>query len=81
MKKQEEKLIKIGELAKLTRVLTSTIHFYTQQGLLRFAQVTPGGYRLYDREISLRRLRKIQDLQTKKRWTIVEIKKYFRTGN
>lgn len=79
MAKQEEKLIKIGELARSARVLTSTIHFYTQEGLLKFAKVTPGGYRLYDSDVSLRRLQKIQTLQTKKRLTIAEIKKYFRS--
>ncbi len=68
-------LIKIGELAKLAKVLPSTIHYYTKEGLLNFAAETPGGYRLYDKTKTLKRIRIIQDLQSKNRLTINEIKK------
>lgn len=68
-------LIKIGELAKLAKVLPSTIHYYTKEGLLKFADETQGGYRLYDRVQALGRIRTIQSLQLRNRLTISEIKK------
>lgn len=73
-----ENLLKIGELAGLARVLPSTIHYYTKQGLLRFAAETPGGYRLYEKAASIKRLKDIRRLQDKERWTISEIKRKFR---
>ncbi|MFA6228232.1 MAG: MerR family transcriptional regulator [Patescibacteria group bacterium] len=71
-------LLKIGELAQAARVLPSTIHYYTREGLLKFADQSPGGYRLYDRSWALKRLKEIQRLQASRRLTIREIKKYFR---
>lgn len=75
---KEGDLLKIGELAKLVGVLPSTIHFYTKEGLLKFADETPGGYRLYDKHQALNRIREIQSLQAIKRLTISEIKRKFR---
>jgi DNA-binding transcriptional MerR regulator len=72
------KLVKIGDLAKELRLLPSTIHFYTQQGLLRFATTTRGGYRLYHLARASQRLKTIQHLQNKKRLTINEIKRTLR---
>ena len=71
-------LLKIGELAQAARVLPSTIHYYTREGLLKFAGQSPGGYRLYDRSDALRRLKEIQQLQDRRRLTIKEMKKHFR---
>lgn len=68
-------LIKIGELAKMFSVLPSTINFYTREGLIKEAGRSQGGYRLYDAEKTLRLLRKIENLQTKQRYTIEEIKR------
>jgi len=68
-------LLKIGQLARLAGVLPSTIHFYTQEGLLRPKGWTRGGYRLYPQEETLRVLEKIDYLQREKRLTISEIKK------
>ncbi len=68
-------LVKIGELARRFSVLPSTIHFYTQEGLLKADSVSKGGYRLYNPDKALARLRKIEWLQSKKRLTIGEIKK------
>ena len=68
-------LVKIGELARRFSVLPSTIHFYTQEGLLKADSVSRGGYRLYDLDKALSRLQKIVWLQSKKRLTIGEIKK------
>lgn len=69
------KLVKIGELAKMFSVLPSTINFYTREGLLPEDGRSQGGYRLYDPKKALEKLRKIEILQSKKRFTIDEIKK------
>jgi MerR family transcriptional regulator, Zn(II)-responsive regulator of zntA len=68
------KLVKIGELAKMFSVLPSTINFYTREGLLKEAGRSQGGYRLYNPAKAMKVLKKIADLQTKKRYTIEEIK-------
>lgn len=69
-----EKLVKIGDLARTLNILPSTIHYYTQQGLLAFSATTQGGYRLYEINGAMRRIKTIQQLQSKKRLTIEEIK-------
>ncbi|PLX26049.1 hypothetical protein C0580_00730 [Candidatus Parcubacteria bacterium] len=69
------RLVKIGELARLFSVLPSTINFYTREGLLPEDGRSQGGYRLYNVEKAMSRLRKIEHLQNKKRFTIEEIKK------
>lgn len=71
---RDEKLITIGKLAKLANVLPSTIHYYTKLGLLKFADETVGGYRLYDQKAALQRMKTIADFQIRKRLTIAEIK-------
>jgi DNA-binding transcriptional MerR regulator len=71
-------LLKIGELARLAGVLSSTVHFYTKEGLLKFADETQGGYRLYDKRLALSRIKEIQLLQNRKRLTIKELKKKYR---
>ena len=72
---KEKQLIKIGELAKRFSVLPSTINFYTKEGLLPEAGRSQGGYRLYDSQKAIDRLKKIEYLQIEKRLTIEEIKK------
>jgi len=67
-------LVKIGELAKMFSVLPSTINFYTREGLIKENGRSQGGYRLYDPNKAMRILKKIEELQTKKRYTIEEIK-------
>ncbi len=52
-------LLKVGEVAKEARVLTSTIRYYTEVGLLKVRELTDGGYRLYDREDTLERLKMV----------------------
>lgn len=66
-------LLKIGQLAKLTGVLPSTINFYTNVGLLRAAERSQGGYRLYAAS-AVQRVKMIQRLQEQRRLTIVEIR-------
>jgi DNA-binding transcriptional MerR regulator len=67
-------LVKTGELAKQAGVLPSTIRFYVQEGLLHPIDQTPGGYRLFDQYQALERFRMIEELQTKERLTLTEIK-------
>lgn len=69
------KLIRIGELAKSAGVLSSTINYYTREGLLDFVDETRGGYRLYDGEKALKTIKKIQELQKEQRLRLDEIKK------
>ncbi len=71
-------LLKIGQLAQEIDRLPSTIHFYTQEGLLEPEAFTPGGYRLYEKKKSLQRIKQIEKLQKEKRWRIEEIKAYFK---
>ena len=66
-------LLKIGQLAKPTGVLPSTINFYTNVGLLRAAERSQGGYRLYEGS-AVQRVKMIQRLQEQRRLTIAEIR-------
>lgn len=69
--------LKISQLAQKAGVLSSTIHFYTQEGLLQAKAFSQGGYRLYEEKSALAKIRQIQKLQSQKRLTIAELKKYF----
>ena len=53
-------LLKVGEIAREARMLTSTIRYYTEIGLLKVRELTDGGYRLYDREDTIDRLRMVK---------------------
>lgn len=53
-------LLKVGEIAREARMLTSTIRYYTEIGLLKVRELTDGGYRLYDREDTIERLRMVK---------------------
>ncbi len=53
-------LLKIGEIARESKVIRSTIRHYTEIGLLKVREITEGGYRLYDREDTLERLRMVR---------------------
>jgi DNA-binding transcriptional MerR regulator len=55
-------LLKVGEIAREARVLASTIRYYTEVGLLKVKDLTDGGYRLYDREDTLERLRLVKSV-------------------
>ena len=54
--RMENGLLKIGEIAGEAGVRQSTIRYYTEVGLLSIAETTESGYRLYDRDETLRRL-------------------------
>ena len=65
------KLYRIGELVRYTPLSRQTIHNYTIMGLIREAQWTEGGHRLYDESV-FERLSKIIEL--KKTKTLSEIR-------
>lgn len=65
------KLYRIGELVRYTPFSRQTIHNYTIMGLIREAQWTEGGHRLYDRAV-FERLTKIIEL--KKTKTLCQIR-------
>ena len=58
--RMEVGLLKVGEISKEARVLASTVRYYTEIGLLKVKELTDGGYRLYDREDTLQRLRMVK---------------------
>ena len=61
-KKERLKLgfLTIGELAKAAGVPVSTIRYYTDIGLLEIEAKTPAGYRLYNKQLSLKVIYKIR---------------------
>lgn len=68
-----DKLLKIGELAKATQLTVATVRFWTKEGLLEVAEVSESGYQRYAPDMVLR-CRRIQEMK-KKRMTLAEIKK------
>jgi len=68
-------LFKISQLAREVGVLSSTINFYTNEGLLKAASRSQGGYRLYEPRYAVKRIKEIQKLQQDRRLRIDEIKK------
>ncbi len=71
-------LLKIGQLAQEIDRLPSAIHFYTQEGLIKPSSYTKGGYRLYEKNQAIKRIKLIERLQFQKRWRIEEIKVYLK---
>jgi DNA-binding transcriptional MerR regulator len=72
MSKQKE-LLRIGQLAKETGELVTTIRFWTNEGLLGVKEYSQGGYQLYEPSM-IKRVKEIRNLQNDKRLTIAEIK-------
>ena len=68
---KREKLFKIGEVMEYSGLSRQTIHNYTILGLIRTAERTDSGHRLYDDSV-FGRLRKIELL--KLHHTLTEIK-------
>jgi DNA-binding transcriptional MerR regulator len=66
-----DKLYRIGELVRYTPFSRQTIHNYTIMGLIREAQWTDGGHRLYDESV-FEKLSKIIELRKTK--TLSEIR-------
>ena len=69
---ENEKLLKIGELAKATNQTVPTIRHWTKEGLLQVAEITESGYQMYSEEM-INRIEKIQKMK-EKRMTLEEIK-------
>lgn len=70
-KPENEKLLKIGELAKATNQTVPTIRHWTKEGLLQVAEVTESGYQMYSEEM-VEIVKKIQEMK-EKRMTLTEI--------
>ena len=68
---KEHTLLKIGELSKKTGEANSTLRYWTQEGLLEVAEITPAGYQMYSHEM-VEKVRRIQKLK-KERYTLKEI--------
>ena len=66
------KRYRIGELVRYTPFSRQTIHNYTAMGLIKEAEWTEGGHRLYDESV-FERLAKIIEL--KKTKTLLEIRR------
>ncbi len=67
-------LVKIGRIAQLASILPSKVRYYVKEGLLEPVDRTRGGYYLFDREKSLERLKRIEELKSKKRLSLPEIR-------
>jgi len=65
--------MKVGEIAEEAGVMPSTVKFYTDEGLLEVAERTTGGYRLYDRDKTIRRVIAIRQM-TARRLSLSELK-------
>lgn len=70
---REEKLYKIGALAKAASETIPTIRYWTQEGLLKVAKFTKGGYALYDSS-QIDKAKEVRYLQRELRLSIAEIK-------
>ena len=66
------KLYRIGDLVRYTPFSRQTIHNYTTMGLIREAEWTQGGHRLYDESV-FERLGRIMEM--KKTKSLFEIRK------
>jgi DNA-binding transcriptional MerR regulator len=72
------KLLKITDMAKRAGVKPSTIRYYTDQGLLKPAKVTPGGHKLYNVKETITRLKKIRGVS--ERPSLKEAKEILENG-
>ena len=73
-----EKLYKIGELAKLADVSPRTIDYYTKLSLIEPEKRSDTNYRLYSDE-TLTRLKRIESMKNEK-YTLEEIKAIYNNG-
>jgi len=69
-------ILSIGELAKVSGVRQSTLKFYSEIGILPFAQDGERLIRKYNKDEALNRLEEIRKLKDNK-MTIKEIVEYF----
>lgn len=71
---RSEKLLKIGEVAKMANEGIPTVRYWTKEGLLKVEEYSKGGYQLYSAKV-IDRIKQIRKLQSEKRLTIEELKK------
>ena len=60
MAKKNTNLLKIQEIAREVNLPATTIRYYTNIGLLKVTAYSPGGYRLFDREETLKNIEAIK---------------------
>ncbi len=62
------KLYRIGEVMRYTGLSRQTVHNYTLLGLIREADRTEGGHRLYNEDVfdRIRRVRELKNAKTLK---------------
>lgn len=77
--REQNKLLRIGQLAKQTGELVTTIRFWTTEGLLVVKEYSQGGYQLFDPAM-IARAKEIRRLQNEKRLTIAEIRERINYG-
>ena len=73
---KDDDILSIGELAKVSGVRQSTLKYYTEIGILPFAQDGERLIRRYKKDEALKRLKDIKKLK-EKRLTIKKIVQYF----
>ena len=76
-KSNDDIILSIGELAKVSGVRQSTLKYYTEIGILSFSQDGERLIRKYKKDEALNRLEEIRKLKEKS-MTIKEIIDYFR---
>ncbi len=74
MKKSKNGLLTVSEIAQEAGVLPSTIRYYSNIGLLRVTQYSPGGFRLFARGDTVRRINEIKKI-VGQRITLEEVKR------
>lgn len=74
MKKWKNGLLTVSEVAREAGVLPSTIRYYSNIGLLKVTQYSPGGFRLFARKETVRRIIEIKKI-IGQRVTLEEVKK------
>ena len=75
-KSNNDIILSIGELAKVSGVRQSTLKFYTEIGILPFSQDGERLIRRYNKDEALKRINEIKKLKENK-FTIKEIINYF----
>lgn len=71
---KQEKLLKIGQLAKAAGIPASAVRFYVEQGLIAPVAHSEGGFMLFNK-IVVEKIKEIKKLQREKRLSIAEIKR------
>ncbi|MBA3065952.1 MerR family transcriptional regulator [bacterium] len=66
--RRELGLLTAAEVARAAGVLKSTVRYYTEMGLLKIAGTfSPKSYRLYEKDETVERIRRIREIQGRNR--------------